>query len=298
MLLPRKIRSLLNGGGAAAGPEGIAEAIRSIEAEMAEHRRELTVIPTKRADAALADDGPKVIAALKAREDELYAALEVCEIQINKLRQKLQEQTDLRRRGRIEYHREQTRAVFQKLDAALKAAVAANVEVTQIFDAAARELGGNDAQRLIPILYYGGMVNPEGYEIWRDFVRSMIDRAPAMVPAASSPQANPTPKRSSMVGAVVLDLWNPAPPLNPPPPGIHGHMVRLGDPPANPPAKPLRPLFDDVAGAGEQRVKILRTGYETPDGRQCRNGDVVALPASIAQKVIEHGAGEYAGRRE
>ena len=57
---------------------------------------------------------------------------------------------------------------------------------------------------------------------------------------------------------------------------------------------PARPLFDDVPKDGERRVTIIRSGYETPDGRQCRNGDCVALPTPLAESVVKRGAAEYA----
>ena len=62
----------------------------------------------------------------------------------------------------------------------------------------------------------------------------------------------------------------------------------------NPEPPQARPLFDDVPKDGERRVKIIRSGYETPDGRQCRNGDCVALPTPLAESVVKRAAGEYA----
>lgn len=55
-----------------------------------------------------------------------------------------------------------------------------------------------------------------------------------------------------------------------------------------------RALFADVAKPGEKLITISRTGYETPDGRSCVIGDVVALPKTIADAVVRNSAGEYA----
>src|SRR5579863_2271649 len=82
IMLAKKIRSLLNGGAAQAGVKGLQEAISATEAEMAAYRRELAEIPGKCADAALADDGAAEVLALRAREEMLYAQLEVAETQI------------------------------------------------------------------------------------------------------------------------------------------------------------------------------------------------------------------------
>ncbi len=59
------------------------------------------------------------------------------------------------------------------------------------------------------------------------------------------------------------------------------------------PAPPPRPLFNDQPGEGERLVVILRSGYEDPKGRLCRNGDVVTLPIAMATKVVQNGAAEY-----
>ena len=93
MALAKTIRSLLNGGGTAAGVKGLRKAIAEIESELDGHRRELDQIPAKRADAALADDAEKAIEALRARENQLYNALEVGEVRLGHLRERLNELT-------------------------------------------------------------------------------------------------------------------------------------------------------------------------------------------------------------
>ncbi|WP_371423287.1 hypothetical protein [Tardiphaga sp.] len=54
-----------------------------------------------------------------------------------------------------------------------------------------------------------------------------------------------------------------------------------------------RALFADVAKPGEKLVTISRNGYEHPDGRSCKTGDVVALPKAIADAVVRNSAGDY-----
>ena len=93
-MLAKTIRSLLNGGGTAAGVKGLRKAIAEIENELADHRRELDqVIPAKRTEAALGDDAEKTIEALRAREDQLYNLLEVGEVRLGRLRERLNELT-------------------------------------------------------------------------------------------------------------------------------------------------------------------------------------------------------------
>ena len=166
MLLPKKIRSLLNGGAAAAGVEGLKSAIETISAEAAAFRCELAEIPARRGQAALADDAVMAMASLKAREDELYAALEVAEIRLAALREKLPEQTDFRRRDRIEHHRREAREKFEALASALRAACDANEAATAAYEAAVRELGAGDAFSLVS----RGSYLPPGA-----VVRAMVD---------------------------------------------------------------------------------------------------------------------------
>ena len=66
-------------------------------------------------------------------------------------------------------------------------------------------------------------------------------------------------------------------------------------PKAPAPAAPPRALFNDQPADGERQVLVLRSGYEDPRGRQCRNGDVIALPIALATKAVQAGAAEYLG---
>lgn len=54
--------------------------------------------------------------------------------------------------------------------------------------------------------------------------------------------------------------------------------------------------FDRAVADGERLVRILRSGYEDPRGKQCRVGEVIALPLVYADAVVKAGAGELVER--
>jgi hypothetical protein len=69
------------------------------------------------------------------------------------------------------------------------------------------------------------------------------------------------------------------------------HAVRGADrPDLGTPRRPRKPDDCSSLKPSEVRVRIIRAGYETPDGQQCDAGQVVKLPADIAQKAIGNSA--------
>jgi hypothetical protein len=307
MLLPKKVRSLLNGGAAQAGVKGLQDAISALEADMAAHRRELAEIPGKCADAALADDGAAAVMALRSREEELYARLEVAEVQIGRLREKLQEQLDLRRSGLIEHHRREARAKFEKFVPLLAAAIDANDELRSAYESAARELGAGDARRLVTNATF----------LLPGFTREMIDHwAAATRRELESAAQTPPPSRNRTptppTGPVHYPLPNiphgdmprrvalyqvPAPPgghvkpaasaakhapAAPGPGPTHGKVARL----------PRAPL-PETPPAGMVRCRVLKNEYPDADGKPLARGDLVDVEAKLARRAVENNAIEF-----
>lgn len=86
----------------------------------------------------------------------------------------------------------------------------------------------------------------------------------------------------------------PAEALAPPPPPAPRHSLQKPKAPPQAPRQPPRAPFVDTAEEGERLVTILRDGYEAPDGRHCRAGDVIAIAAALAERVVRRGAAEFA----
>jgi hypothetical protein len=63
-------------------------------------------------------------------------------------------------------------------------------------------------------------------------------------------------------------------------------------PPAAP--RPRRSPRRETAGEGEVAVLIVRDGYEAPGGLQCLSGDIIALPADVAEAAVSRGAADFA----
>jgi hypothetical protein len=60
------------------------------------------------------------------------------------------------------------------------------------------------------------------------------------------------------------------------------------------PRQPARALYNDAVVPGQRRITILRAGYEAPDGRQCRAGDIVGVDEELAQRAVANGAAHFA----
>jgi hypothetical protein len=310
----KKVRSLLNGGAAAAGVDGLQAAISSIEGELAAFRREVAEIPRRCGEAALADDGVAQTQALRARESELYAALEVGENQLARLREKLTELINIKRRDRIAYHRAEARKAFEALVVALASAVEANEATGAVYEAAARELGGADAGRLIGRFTFllGGFVRELVVERWPAETRRELEAAAGLAPLAPSSLPQQPAGATRPFGAGDLELIGRPKPR---PTDSLQHGLRLydipGGPKHSPPAKtvavaqgqfrtkrsPRAPL-PETPPIGTVRCVVRRDGYQDPvlggpEG-SLLNGDLVDVEKAAARSAVENGALEFA----
>jgi hypothetical protein len=283
MLGSKTLRHLLNGGGAAAGTRGLRAAIAEIEEESANLRAEANSTAKLIADAAMTDDPAKRIAAVRCREQEIHDELSVNEIRQAKLRDKLTELIDIERRARIKQHIEIAIALRDEVDAAVTAALSVNERCDAAWAAAVSDLGGADAERLVAQPRYLGMLNPLGFADWRRFHLSSSANMRSTLAALAAPQAPPlravaSTAASNVTAAATSGAKPPA-------------AKRQG---AAPSPKPLRAPFRDQAGAGLRLISVLRDGYEAPDGRQCRQGDVIAVSPERADIIVKNGAADYA----
>jgi hypothetical protein len=166
-MLAKKFASLLNGGAAVAGIDGLIAEIETLSDQMNAYRRELGAMPARRAELILTDDPDAALDALEMRERELYRKLEKGDLQTAGIEARL---TEIRRaaiKPLIDRHRSALMAVSGKVEAAVLAAMAANAEAASAFADAVAELGQDDANRLMPIVGFAGFLNDEGLEIWR-----------------------------------------------------------------------------------------------------------------------------------
>jgi hypothetical protein len=168
----------------------------------------------------------------------------------------------------LQKHQEITRKILPRLISAVENCADIQQEATDARDAAIRDLGEGAIQRAIePITFMGVTLKPF-VAIWADAMRKRLE-APAPQPAV----------------AVIAPV--PAKPAAKPTPAAPVVHVE--------PAKPRRPLRNDlVAIEGHRRVKFHRSNIELEDGTLSRVGDVVSVPASVAEKLIEHGGADYA----
>jgi hypothetical protein len=173
MLSSKKLKLLLNGGGTAVSVE--AE-ITALTHEMDGYRRELGEMPLRRAELIMSDDSNLQVDKMEARERQLYRDLEKADLQLAALHTKLDGHRNIGRGSRIKHHRAALIAAASNVEKAIEAAIVANAAAFEAFDAASRELGSDNANRLMPMVHFAGLVTSECLDIWRSQLETQTER--------------------------------------------------------------------------------------------------------------------------
>jgi hypothetical protein len=163
----KALEHLLNGGGKHVGLSGLQDEIDALQEAMAGHRRELNAMPAHREKLMLGDDPDAALDQMEMRERALYRHLEKGALQIASIEQRI---TDLRNAAiqpMIDRHRQALTAASTEVEVTVQAAMKANAAAAAAFEAAAQELGRDNANKLLPLVHFGGVLNDECLEIWR-----------------------------------------------------------------------------------------------------------------------------------
>jgi hypothetical protein len=163
----KTLEHLMNGGGKQVGLSGLQDEINALQEAMAGHRRELNAMPAHREKLLLGDDPDAALDQMEMRERALYRHLEKGALQIAAIEQRI---TDLRNAAiqpTIDRHRQALTAASTEVEATVQAAMKANAAAVATFEAAAQELGRDNANKLLPLVHFGGVLNDECLEIWR-----------------------------------------------------------------------------------------------------------------------------------
>jgi hypothetical protein len=176
-MLASKFRSLLNGGAAEAGVDGLRAEITALDTERAKHVAELDDIPARRADLLLGDDHKNAVDKLEARESDLYRFIERIDLQASALRERLPHQQDVGHRALVEHHRAALAACTATFEAAMLAAVDANAARLATRQEAVRELGQDEANHFIPLVEFVGLINHKCLETWRERQKDLNEQA-------------------------------------------------------------------------------------------------------------------------
>jgi hypothetical protein len=166
-MLASRFRSLLNGGAAEAGFDGLRAEITALDTERAKHVAELDDMPARRADLLLGDDHKNAIDKLEARESDLYRFIERLDLQTAALRDRLPQQKDVEYRDLVKHHRDAFTAATETFEAAMIAAVDANAAVATARQAGVDELGLDAANIFLPVVNFVGLINLQCLEAWR-----------------------------------------------------------------------------------------------------------------------------------
>ena len=176
-MLASKFRSLLNGGAAEAGVDGLRAEITALETERAKHVAELNDIPARRADLLLGDDHKNAVDKLEARESDLYRFIERIDLQASALRDRLPQQQDIKYRDLVEHHRSALAVATAAFEEAMIAAVAANEAMAAARQAGVDELGFDSANIFLPLINFVGLIDNQCLAAWRSRQKEQHERA-------------------------------------------------------------------------------------------------------------------------
>jgi hypothetical protein len=163
----KALEHLLNGGGKQAGLSGLQDEIDILQDAMAGHRRELNAMPEHREKLMLSDDPDTALDQMEMRERALYRHLEKGALQITAIEQRITNLRDAAIQPTIDRHRQALTAASSEVEVTVQAAMKANAAAVATFEAAAQELGRDNANKLLPLVHFGGILNDECLEIWR-----------------------------------------------------------------------------------------------------------------------------------
>lgn len=179
------------------------------------------------------------------------------------------------------------REAGKALSKALSAARAAHIAVVDIVDDARAHGFEHDWQDfLMPVPAIANLADADpGFNDWlvANGAPKVSVRGGGRAVGASqlpAPSVVPFPPRDAMRGGLVSRY------------GIVESPANEG-PREQAPAVAGRTQIFEVAQPGEVLLSVLRAGYESPSGKQCGVGDIVAVPAGIAAQIVGRGAANW-----
>jgi hypothetical protein len=233
----------------------------------------ISTILNQRRDALLADASDDAIAKLDAEADGHRLSLERFDLAEPELLAQLQNLRSAARRARWAELQRRRMDADRSYAVALRAAVDAFESLIRVSDDAlnegyASELGHSFATppRIID------RVLCDAFEAEAERLREAV--------AGIVPVANPAP--------AIIERPKVARQQSP-----LQHKVYLDQQPEVGPPKKREPIRE-TARDGEVLVSVMRAGYESPSGKQCLAGDVVAMPIDMAKTAVRNGAVTYA----
>jgi hypothetical protein len=242
-----------------ADPDAIAAQIANTRHVIETHRAEYESLATAWRDADTAEDADKI----ERRRRECLRLAERGEAAMPGMEAALVAARATKQRVALAKHLAAARAVYFKLRDVVEIAASVQHEAILVRQAAIAELSEGVVQQRIGAVAYMGILLPDLVEIWRAH-QDRVFAEPATVQAVAAVVAPIAPKPAAKA-------------------------------PAAEPVKARRPLRNDLlATECRRRVKFHRSNIELEDGTLSRAGDIVSVPASVAEKLIEHGGADYA----
>lgn len=183
--------------------------IEDLERQRAEAQR-LVAGADARANEMLMSDRDKDLDQLETDVREAQRTIDKIEVVLPGLRERLTTSQAYEKKAAIARHQAKLKSLVDEQERAVKACLDLNEAIVQVRTEAFRELGTNVAHMTITDCVYHGMLNPTGFEAWRDFVRSNVAAAPSEWPrpqlvVAPQPAPKPVPAKSVRSAAPMPD---------------------------------------------------------------------------------------------
>lgn len=264
------IRKKLNGKALQSQPVGdaLAELLQSRDTA----RGELAKLKERRRHALLEDAEDKAVEKLDRDIERLELRLEKIDLAEGPLREQLAAATAAERARRWQDFRDRYQEVAQHFIADARKVITAHAELRRIKDTARRDGFEHDVTQLAPPPSMGGsaLCAPDLVDIFERAIAGVHFTRPVAVSRVSAPRPAPAPPRSH---AVMIDT-------------ISRRQIGGDEGPEHAP-----PLPDDEGPLepGEMRARVLRGGYQAPDG-QSQVGRRIRLSREIAIRAAAAGA--------
>jgi hypothetical protein len=250
-------------------PDTIATQIADTKAVVANHRAEAERLTVAWRDADTAEDADKI----ERRRRECLRLAERGEAALPGMEAALVAARATKQSVALARHQSAARAMYPRLRQAVENAASVQAEAIKLREDAERELGGGVVQQHIPIIGFRGLLLPDLVAMWRNEMdRTFAEPAPVAAVSVVAPRVATPPARAV---------------------GIKDQ--RVVEKPVAPvaPVKPRREPRQDKVAPNGRLVTLMRSGVELPDGTQGVVGDVVAMLATDAERLVMSGAGDY-----
>jgi hypothetical protein len=257
--------------GTSADPATLQATLADLDRERTATRAEIEAQQKRRHQALLDDEPDSVIDKIERELARATVRLEKLNVAEAPLRERIAAaKADAQKRA-IGRHFDIIAARYADLRADVLKAEASQVALMQARDAAIAEVGEHAVNLALPIFAFGALLGSGHAQHFVEQNDGTLAAARAARARDGSPKKAPAAPKPATSRVVLPKRAAPAP---------------------RPAVTKAAPLGDDLSqpGPGEVAVRVLRSGYPDPSGRQCERGRRIVLVRDVAEKAAQAGA--------